>query len=146
MTYNGDILCGPQVIDDAFNKFFISVYNPPINTAVDFCDRMFNNLNFDLEDDSSALSAASLGTGSNHIPGHLLRHSSKPLSFHLLMLFEAIMSVAIFPQRWKYAVITPVYEKGMKRCIKTYRPISILPNGSLVFEKLLIRALYPIIK
>ena len=35
MTYNDDILCGPQNIADAFNKFFITVYNPPIETLVD---------------------------------------------------------------------------------------------------------------
>ena len=31
-------------------NFFISVNNPPIKTAVDFCDRMFTNVNFELED------------------------------------------------------------------------------------------------
>ena len=35
MTYNDDILCDPQNIADAFNKFFITVYNPPIETLVD---------------------------------------------------------------------------------------------------------------
>ena len=111
LTYNDDILCGPQVIADAFNKFFISVYNPPINTLVDFCDRMLNYVNFDLADVFSAPSAASLGTGIDHIPGHLLKYSAKPLSFHLLKLFEAITSPAIFPQRLKNRVITPVYKK-----------------------------------
>ena len=116
MTYNDDILCGPQVIADVFNNFFISAYNPPINTALT-CDRMFNNVNFDLEDVSSALSAASLGTEIDHFPEHLLRYAGKPLTFHLLKLFEAITSVGIFPQRWKYAVINLVYKIGMKRSI-----------------------------
>ena len=78
---------------------------------------MFNNVNYDLEDVSSALSAASLGTGINHFPEHLLRYAAKLLSFHLLKLLEVITSTAIFPQRWKYAVITTVYKRGMKRSI-----------------------------
>ena len=96
LTFKDDIICSPQVIADAFNKIFISVNNPPINTAVDFCDRMFKNVNFDIEGVSSALSAASLGTEINHIPD-LLRYAAKPLSFHLLRLFEVITSGAIFP-------------------------------------------------
>ena len=80
-------------------------------------DRMFNNVNYDLEDVSSALCAASLGTGINHFPEHLLRYAAKLLSFHLLKLLDAITSTAIFPQRWKYEVITTVYKKGMKRSI-----------------------------
>ena len=50
------------------------------------CDRMFNNVKFDLEDVSLTLSAASLGTEIDHFPEHLLKYAAKLLSFHLLKL------------------------------------------------------------
>ena len=140
MTYNDGILCGPQVIVDVLKKFFISVYNPLTNTAVEFCDCMFNNVNFELENVSSALSSAFMGTRIDHIPGNLFRFAAKLLCFQLLKLFGFITSAAIFLQRWKYAVITPVYKKRMKRCISSYRPINILPKFLLVFEKLVLKA------
>ena len=86
---------------------------------------------------------ASLGTGIDLIPGLLLRHTS--FSFHVLKLFEAIVESSVYPLSWKRAVITPIYKSGNKSLIVSYRLI-ILPKLSLIFEKLLFKFLYPIIK
>jgi hypothetical protein len=43
----------------------------------------------------------------------------------------------IFPSAWKKAIVTPVYKKGNKFNMNNYRPISILPVVSRVFERLL---------
>ena len=41
------------------------------------------------------------------------------------------------PDIWKTANITPVFKKGNKQLVKNYRPISLLPLCTKVFEKIL---------
>ena len=43
----------------------------------------------------------------------------------------------VFPDKLKLADITPVFKKGDATDIKNYRPISVLPPVSKIFEKLL---------
>ena len=84
---------------------------------------------------------ASIGTGIGLIPGLLLKHTSSSLSFHVLKLVEAIVEASVYLLSWKRAVITPIFKSGIKTLILSYRPISILPKLSLVFEKLLFKSL-----
>ena len=47
-----------------------------------------------------------------------------------------------FPEKLKYAVITPVFKSGDKTKVKNYRPISILPCFSKIYEKIVYKQLY----
>ena len=44
------------------------------------------------------------------------------------------MRSGIFPDQLKIAKVTPIYKKDDKKLIKNYRPISVLPVISKVFE------------
>ena len=46
------------------------------------------------------------------------------------------------PNEWKIAKVTPLFKKGSKRELGTYRPISVLPLVSNIFEKIIYRQLY----
>jgi hypothetical protein len=48
----------------------------------------------------------------------------------------------IFPDRLKYSEVKPIYKKGNKLNTSNYRPISLLPVFSKIFEKILYRRLY----
>lgn len=41
-----------------------------------------------------------------------------------------------FPNSWKVGRITPIHKGGDRREVSNYRPISVLPNLSLVFERI----------
>jgi hypothetical protein len=47
------------------------------------------------------------------------------------------MSSGIYPERLKYAKITPLHKQGERMDIANYRSISILPSFSKIFEKLI---------
>ena len=47
-----------------------------------------------------------------------------------------------FPDRLKYSEIKPIYKKGAKTLITNYRPISLLPVFSNIFEKVIYKRLY----
>ena len=146
VVYNDTKNSGYENIAKKFNGFFISMYSASTATDLDFCEREFNSMSFDLDNVNEELMKASLCTGIDLIPGLLLRHTSSSLSFHVLKLFEAIVEASVYPLSWKRVVITPIYKSGNKSLIVSYRPISILPKLSLVFEKLLFKFLYPNIK
>ena len=47
-----------------------------------------------------------------------------------------------FPDKWKIARITPISKEGCRACKKSYRPISVLPVVTRLFEKLVFDQLY----
>jgi len=53
-----------------------------------------------------------------------------------------MLSVGIFPDRLKYAVVKPILKNGDKSDVSNYRPISLLPASSKVFEKVIYARLY----
>jgi len=53
-----------------------------------------------------------------------------------------MLSVGIFPDRLKYAVVKSILKNGDKSDVSNYRPISLLPAFSNVFEKVIYVRLY----
>ena len=47
-----------------------------------------------------------------------------------------------FPSDWKKAHVAPVHKKRDKQCLKNYRPISLLPICSKIFERLIYNELF----
>ena len=63
---------------------------------------------------------------------------SKPLS----ILFRNCFENKCFPKEWKKANIVPVHKKNYKQLIKNYRPVSLLPISSKIFEKMIFNSLF----
>ena len=47
-----------------------------------------------------------------------------------------------FPSQWKQPNIVPVFKKNNKKELKNYRPISLLPVSSKIFERLLYDSMF----
>ena len=53
-------------------------------------------------------------------------------------LFNNLFEIGHFPNIWKIAHITAIYKKsGPQTCKTSFRPISILPTSSKIFESVL---------
>ena len=57
-------------------------------------------------------------------------------------LFNSSIGMGIFPSEWKIARVVPLHMKGSRSVLDNYRPISILPVISKIFEKILYEQLY----
>ena len=60
----------------------------------------------------------------------------------ILYVFNRSLEVGEFPYGMKLANVTPVHKKGNRYCKGNYRPISILPNLSKVFERCLHKQIF----
>ena len=80
------------------------------------------------------------------VPPTILNKAADTLSTLLYLVFSYVVRTQKWPDTWKCAFVTPVFKKGSRANVENYRPISILPWISLIFEKLLFMYIYGKIK
>ena len=71
-----------------------------------------------------------------------LKLSSSIVGPSLAFNFKSCIDAEIFPNEWKIAKVTPLFKKGSKRELGNYRPISVLPLVSKIFENIIYHQLY----
>ena len=91
-----------------------------------------------------SLDCKKVSTGS--ISPKLLKLSANVCSFVLKNCFNYSLANLEFPSLLKLASITPVFKEGDAACVENYRPISILPTVSKVFEKIIGKQLIPFLE
>ena len=72
-----------------------------------------------------------------NIHTNILKQNSDFFAFHVQRDINASISTSKFPNDLKEADVIPVYKKKSKLSKENYRPISILPNFSKVYERCL---------
>ena len=60
----------------------------------------------------------------------------------LMLIFNTSIETSAVPVSWKIARVTPIYKEGEMSEKSSYRPISVLPVLSRLFEKLTYDQLY----
>ena len=82
-------------------------------------------------------------TGSDGLGAKILKAAAPAISMSLSRLINRCIDTGTFPSAWKSAKVTPIYKgQGSKEDKNNYRPISVLPLLSKIFEKHVHQALY----
>ena len=76
----------------------------------------------------------SKGPGLDSIAPAMIRHVSDQMSVPLSRLINACIQAGYFPDFWKVARVTPILKAGDPTSFEDYRPISVLPVFSKIFE------------
>ena len=76
--------------------------------------------------------------GLDLISSYFLKIGMPILASPLCQLFNLSMSQGLFPDSWKIARVAPIYKTGPTDDQSNYRPISVLPVVSRLFEKLVL--------
>jgi len=79
----------------------------------------------------------SKSAGIDNINGKFLKDGSYLLANPIKKLFNLSIKLSEFPELCKIAKVKPLYKKGNKLKTENYRPISLLPLISKIFEKII---------
>ena len=85
-------------------------------------------------------------TGYDLIPPRLVKESAEVLCHSLSALINYILNNGKIPQQWESGEITPVHKKECELSKTNYRPLTILPSLSEVFEKIVELRMSPCFK
>ena len=85
-------------------------------------------------------------TGYDNIPIRYLKHVAEALASPLTCIINNCIEKSIFPHQWKTAKIRPILKISNPVKISDYRPISILPILSKVFERVILEQLFNFIE
>ena len=137
-----------QAIAEHFNSFFASVGKLNSKNITEHGDSSYrdylseqNESNFEFRlVDSHCIKQIIKGvntTRSNRhdrISSELLKLISNDIADSITLTINQSLKSGIFPNQLKIAKVTPTYKKDNKKIISNYRPISVLPVVSKVFE------------
>lgn len=143
------IVCNSKIIHDSatkadiFNKFFNSNFTrsdyqlPPVEN-LPTPSLQLSTINIDSSDIFEALIQLnpSKAVGCDDISPRVLKFCATPLTVPITHLFSSSLESSLFIDEWKVHKIIPIPKKGDKSNPTNYRPISLLPILSKVFESL----------
>ena len=85
---------------------------------------------------------SSMGSGLDGIANFFLKAGLPILAEFLCDIFNLSLATGVFLDCWKVARVAPIFKNGEQTDRSNYRPISVLPVLSRVFEKLVYNQLY----
>lgn len=142
-------------IANEFNKFFVNIgenlasqINPMGKTFNDYLKKDFTDNNFHFEQ----ISILEIDKVINQLPNKhsngydgfnmsLIKKIRIEINEPLVFLFNHTIRTGIFPDSLKTARVIPIYKKGDENLLDNYRPISILPAFSKIYERILFNQL-----
>ena len=139
----------------SFNDFFVNIGNK-VEEKIPHSDVHFSHFlskdtdsiffiqPVDEEEISNMISQlnTSKSCGPNSVPTKLLKDNSELFSSPLKHIINLSFEEGCFPDMLKVANVCPIYKKKCKNKCENYRPISLLPNLSKLFERAMHSRLY----
>jgi hypothetical protein len=144
------------IIVNEFNKFFNEIgttlsenIGPPSGKSYKdyLCNPAQHSFEFDFIDSETVIEVID-SLKSKNSRGHdgmsckLLKFVKHELAKPLALIINQSIKMSIFPAPLKIAKIIPIHKKDDMKLFDNYRPISILPSVSKVFERVIYNQIY----
>ena len=75
--------------------------------------------------------------GHDGISSEVLTLISNDISISITLIINQTLTSGIFPDKLKIAKVVPIFKKDSKKEFQYYRPISVLPFISKIFESVI---------
>ena len=128
----------------SFQSVFKPVNNPTTFPECPvFSDSVMNNVTVSTDQVYSVLKNidSSSASGFDNLPGTILSKCASELCIPLTIIFNISLSRGEYPSLFKRANVVPVFKSGDRCHANNYRPISLLPLFSKVFEKVVLTSI-----
>ena len=152
MKENSVSFTGGYQIANAFNTHLAKNYNHQVfqpvavlsDDSVKLAD-ILNSLNpFSIRKLILEMKDSSMTTA-DCFPPKLMKFCPEVFAEIFYPLFASILLTCVYPEIWKVAYVRPLHKEGPRNVISNYRPISLLPKISLIFERIIFCFLYTIL-
>ena len=156
--HNGKVLTNPSEIASEFNQHFANIGK---TLASEIASNTTNNSDYTQylktpslktctfkcvtqEDIVKAIDNLENKNSSGHdgISNKVLKYIKLELSNSLTLIVNQMLTTGIFPDSFKKSKITPIFKKGDSSLFVNYRPISLLPTISKIFERIIHNQMY----
>ena len=151
IEFNQQLITDRRAICSLFNTYFTDIANklnnqkycdspPPPNDFRRFlgsrsCNSIFL---YEIEPDEIIKIISGFNNNkSSDLCVRAIKHARHEIAPVLTQLFNDCMYSGIFPDELKIAKVIPLFKSGKRHDLSNYRPISILPLFSKIFEKLI---------
>ena len=144
---NNNVITDMNVIANEFNRYFISIGHSlsvkiqSVHSSEEYLGQKansvfkFTTVNEDFIDIKKLKSKSS--TGYDNVSNKLIKHARTVLVKPLTLLTNQIIHTGEFPRQLKIARVKPLFKKGDETSFSNYRPISLLPSISKIFENVM---------
>ena len=146
---NGELVSDFEQKANLFNNYFASQCTPIKNGSKlpNFSYKTEKILtSFDIKDDDILSIIKNLNVDKAHgwdqISIRMIKTCDDAITIALKLIFKFMINEGVFPDDWKKNNVVLIHKKESKNLIKNYRPISLLPIFSKVFEKLVFNMLF----
>ena len=148
LNHNGSSISDPSIIAEVNNNYFSNIASnldhniphsniSPLNILVAPVENSFFCPPSDSEEiDNLIRMQKKKSTDLMNIPVFIYKILASLISHTVSMLFNNPLSEGIFPECFKMVKIIPIFKSGDSNSLANYRPISMLPFLSKMFEKL----------
>ena len=153
LTENNNIINDTKEVSEHFNNFFATVANKIGNDVIyDPVNHpsilQIKGQNFDKSFDFQKTTSEKVGkimnninvnkaTGVDGIPAKVVKHCKNSIVPQITSLINLSVETGCFPDRLKQAQVRPLHKKNSPLDKSNYRPVSILPIFSKIYEKIL---------
>ena len=149
-TKQGDFITNEKEIANAFNDFFVNICNNTDNSqnvADNYSHYLknkpkskFNFKEITLDITLSIIDSLKPKTscGIDEISNKTLKYLKNVIAAPLTIIINQMLNSGIFPDALKVSKVIPLYKKDDKQVFSNYRPISLLPSISKIFEKVIL--------
>ena len=141
---NGTTISDPKIIAEAFNDYFINfgTVDEPMNDQYTrylynkpHCNLIFHSITKDSVMQIIDGLKPKSSTGVDNISNKLLKSAKTFIVAPLTIIINQMFQVGKFPDLLKISKVLPIYKKDDDSLFSNYRPISLLPSVSKIFER-----------
>ena len=141
LTENSEVILSTGVADPLDRAIIKYSNHPSIRRIRDFAQSddsfKFQKVSLELMHTEIGRLNPKKATTFKNIPAKVLKNSSEICSESLQLIFIDCVQNGLFPDLLKLADVTTLHKTGEKTRKENYRPVSVLPTVSKVFERIL---------
>ena len=155
-SVNGENITDAKDIANEFNKYYIDVgynlaskiVNPENKSYTDYLyTSVEKSFMFQITNEETIIKAINslkpkCSYGIDRISNKLLKFLKYELARPLSQIMNQCFTSKTFPDQLKIARVTPLFKKGRNDLMENYRPVSVLPSVSKVFERVMYNQIY----